>query len=277
MTASYFVIGFAAVIGSLVGSFLNVCIVRWPAEQSIIRPSRSQCPKCGHHIAWYENIPVVSWLALRGRCSGCRAPISMQYPLVELATALIWAASAWALGLGHVALTFAVFSTIMLGVAVTDAKFYVIPDGFTVFGLIFLFAASILAALHGEHTLFATPWQAFLGACVGAGAISIAGWLGEVAFKKEAMGFGDATLMAVCGAALGPERALFNVFVAALLGAVTFALVVAPVAWIRARRAGREFALPLVPFGVFLGPAAVVTLLFGERMIASYMSTMQGL
>ena len=271
MNPSYVLAGAAAVLGSLIGSFLNVCITRWPAEQSILSPPRSRCPKCGRMIRWYENIPVASWIALRARCAGCGESISIQYPLVELATALIWGASfLWPHASLLLALRLAVFATIMLGVSVTDARFYVIPDGFTLFGMFFLFGAAILGALRGESTLFATPWPALLGACVGAGAIAIVGWLGEVILKKEAMGFGDATLMAVCGAALGPERALANVFVAAAIGAAVFLFLVGPVAWIRAKRAGNEFAMPLVPFGVFLAPAAVVTLLVGDQAIAWY-------
>jgi len=166
----------------------------------------------------------------------------------------------------------AVFATVALGVSVTDARFYVIPDGFTLFGLFFVMATAMIAAFRGEVTVFADPWPAFLGACVGAGAIAITGWLGEVAFKKEAMGFGDATLMAVCGAALGPERALLNVFVAAALGAVGFLFFVAPIAWLRARRKEEAFEMPLVPFGVFLAPAAVLTLLWGDGVLAWYLS-----
>jgi leader peptidase (prepilin peptidase)/N-methyltransferase len=199
----------------------------------------------------------------------------MQYPLVELATAGVWAFAFWVSASPLVALQLAVFATVMLGVAVTDAKFYVIPDGFTLFGLVFIGVMSIAITLNAIPSPFADPWQALLGACVGAGAISIAGWLGEVAFKKEAMGFGDATLMAVCGAALGPERALFNVFVAAFIGAITFALVVGPAAAIRARKAGKPFEMPLVPFGVFLAPAAIVTLIFGNRWITWYLDLMR--
>ena len=262
--------------GSLVGSFLNVCILRWAADGSITNPPRSQCPRCGRQLTWHENIPVISWLLLRGRCAGCAEPISIQYPAIELATALIWAlAFLWPAASVVTSLRLAVFATVMLGVAVTDGRFYVIPDGFTLFGVLFVLAASAAGFMRGEATFFATPWQALLGACVGAGAISITGWLGEIAFKKEAMGFGDTTLMAVCGAALGPERALLNVFVAALLGALTFVLVVGPVTWVRSRRAQREFEMPLVPFGVFLAPAAVVTLLYGERLMAWYAGAMQ--
>jgi leader peptidase (prepilin peptidase)/N-methyltransferase len=264
----------ASVFGAMVGSFLNVCIVRWPAEQSILRPSRSHCPKCGHQIAWYENIPVLSWLALRGRCSNCGERISPLYPVIELLAAVIWGWSMLAFGPTLLFVRMAIFATVMLGVSATDARSYVIPDGFTVFAFLFILATSIAALVRGEPSVFATPWQAVLGACVGAGAISIVGWLGEVAFKKEAMGFGDATLMAVCGAALGPGRALFNVFVAAGIGAVVFMFVVGPIAAVRSRRAGRLFEMPMVPFGVFLAPAAVVTLLYGDRWISWYLGLM---
>jgi leader peptidase (prepilin peptidase)/N-methyltransferase len=271
MTPSYLSALVAAVFGALVGSFLNVCITRWPSGGSILRPRRSRCPSCQREIRWYENIPVVSWLVLRGRCAGCRQPISAQYPLVELATAAIWGLSFLPPELPALtSLRLAVFITVMLGVAVTDARAYVIPDGFTVFGFVFLFVAAVVGALRGDVSMFASPLGAMYGACVGAGAIAIVGWLGEVALKKEAMGFGDTTLMAVCGAALGPERALINVFVAATIGAAAFLLVVAPLASFRAKRAGRAFEMPLVPFGVFLAPAAVVTLLLGEQMVAWY-------
>jgi leader peptidase (prepilin peptidase)/N-methyltransferase len=272
MTPDYLRAFAAGVFGALIGSFLNVCISRWPAGESIARPARSRCPKCGREIAWYENIPIGSWIALRGRCAGCGERISLQYPLVELSTAMIWAGAFLLPQLSTLtAVRVAVFATVMLGVAVTDAKSYVIPDGFTVFGLFFLLATSVLAAMRGDFSAFATPVDALFGACVGAGAIAIVGWLGEVAFKKEAMGFGDATLMAVCGAALGPERALVNVLVAAAVGSVAFLVIVAPIGAIRARRANKPFEMPLVPFGVFLAPAAVLTLAYGAQLIEWYL------
>src|SRR5687767_10958956 len=136
----------------------------------------------------------------------------------------------------------------MLGIATTDAKHYVIPDGFTVFGLLFVLVTSVVSGARAEITPFATPWDALIGACAGAGAIAIVGWLGEVALKKEAMGFGDVTLMAMVGAALGPNYALLTVFIGAALGAVTFVLIVYPVGWLRPRRAKAEFEPPLVPW-----------------------------
>ncbi len=266
----------AAGFGALFGSFLNVCIARWPVDGSIFRPARSHCPRCGHAIRWFENVPVLSWLALRGRCSGCAARISVQYPLVELASAALWWLAVWGFGPTLTGLRFAVLATILLGVAVTDAKHYVIPDGFTVTGLLFVLVTAVLASFMGQGPPFASPVDALYGACVGAGSIAIVGWLGEVALKKEAMGFGDVTLMAVCGAALGPPLVLLNVFIAACLGAVVSLLVVAPIAWLHAQRRAEPFVLPQIPFGTFLAPAALVTLLYGERVLEAWRAYVLG-
>lgn len=261
------------IVGACVGSFLNVCIARWPVNLSVVAP-RSRCPNCEREIRWYENIPLVSWAAMRARCAGCKLPISAIYPAVELLVALAWvAAFAW-FGVSLVALRLAVLATILFGIAVTDAKHYLIPDGFTVFGLLWVAVTAVVALVIGETGPFAGPYDALVGACTGAGAIAIAGWLGEVATKKEAMGFGDVTLMAMVGGALGPGRSLLTVFVGALIGALTFLLVVFPLVWLRARRSGIPFAPPQVPFGVFLAPAAMIVLLGGNQMIAWYLQQM---
>ena len=266
-------LAFVFLTGAAVGSFLNVCISRWPLNLSVVRP-RSRCPRCERAITWYENLPILSWVALRGRCRGCHLPISIQYPAVELGIALLWVAAFAAFPLDwFLALRVAVFSTVLVGIAVTDLQHYLIPDGFTVFGLIWLFTTSLAAAMSGDPGMFATPYDSLIGACVGAGAISIIGWLGEVALGKEAMGFGDVTLMAVVGAALGPQRALLTIFVGAGVGALVFLVIVAPIVWLRRRRAGDgPPGLPLVPFGVFLAPAALGTLLKGDVAIAWYLS-----
>lgn len=266
----------AFVFGAIIGSFLNVCIGRWPAEQSVVRP-RSRCPHCGHQLAWFENIPLLSWVALRARCRCCDEPISVQYPLVELAVALIWLLSVHGFGAGLTAFRFATVATVLLGVAVTDAKHYLIPDGFTVFGLLFALAAAVYAATQPDAGPFAGLYDSVIGACAGAGMIAIVGWLGEIVFKKEAMGMGDMTLMAFVGAVVGPNRALLTVFVGAAIGAGAFILVVYPVAWFRRDRRMEQgelplgptpFEPPLVPFGVFLAPAALVTLLWGNAVFA---------
>jgi leader peptidase (prepilin peptidase)/N-methyltransferase len=278
--ANWPVVVAAALFGAATGSFLNVCIVRWPEGESIVRPRRSKCPHCGTGVRGRDNVPVLSWLVLRGRCRGCRAPISTLYPLIELTTALGWAAAALAFGATFDALRVAVFGTVLLGIAATDARRMVIPDGFTVFLFVWTLVGSIASHGSGGATLFAPPYEALVGACTGAGAIAIIGWLGELAFKKEAMGFGDVTMMAAVGAALGPERALLTVVVGACVGAVASVAVLAPVAWVTHRQrvaagggaaeAAGGFELPPVPFGVFLAPAALLTLLFGDRMIAWY-------
>ena len=161
-------------------------------------------------------------------------------------------------GVTLTAFRIAVFGTVLLGIMLTDASDYVIPDGFTAFGLFWAFLMGAVALFTNETSPFAGLYDAAIGACVGAGAIAIAGWLGEMAFKKEAMGFGDVTLMAMVGAHLGIGRTFLTVYFGAALGAVIFLVVVFPIAWIRSRRAGAEFDPPLVPFGVFLAPAAML-------------------
>ncbi len=256
-------------LGASLGSFLNVCIGRWPAEESVIRP-RSRCPNCGHQIAWYDNIPIVSWLLLRARCRGCGKPISAQYPAIELLTGLMWIAAVWWFGLSFTALRVGVAATILLGVMMTDVLHYVIPDGFTVTGFLLAVLAPPVAAFTGDPGPFAGPWDAVIGACTGAGLIAIVGWLGEVALGKEAMGQGDVTLMAMIGAMVGPVGSFLTVFVAAGLGSVVFIALVGPIVAIRAKRRGVRFELPLVPFGVFLAPAGLVTLLLDEYLIDRY-------
>jgi leader peptidase (prepilin peptidase)/N-methyltransferase len=259
----------AFVVGALIGSFLNVCIARWPKDLSVVAP-RSRCPSCGHQIAWYENIPLVSWLALRARCRGCKGAISVVYPLVELVVALGWLAAVVQFGPSLTALRIAVFGTLLLGIMLTDASDYVIPDGFTAFGLFWALLMACVALFLGETSPFAGLYDAAIGTCVGAGAIAIAGWFGEMVFKKEAMGFGDVTLMAMIGAHLGIGRTFLTVFFGAALGAVAFLGLVFPITYLRTRRSGEEFDPPLVPFGVFLAPAAMIALLWGNAVITWY-------
>lgn len=263
-----------ALVGLCVGSFLNVCISRWPVGLSVIAP-RSRCPKCERPISAIENIPVLSWIFLRGKCKGCRLPISIEYPAVELFVGLIWLLCAYRYGATFTGVRIAVFTSFLIGIAITDLRHYVIPDGYTIAGLIWTLASAIAALfinpLQALTSPFATPYDALIGACVGAGAISIIGWLGEASLKKEAMGFGDVTLMAFVGAALGPGRALLTIFLGAAIGAVVFVLIVYPITRFRTNEAGGRSKIPLVPFGVFLAPAAVTTLIWGDRMTAWYM------
>jgi leader peptidase (prepilin peptidase) / N-methyltransferase len=268
------------VVGAAIGSFLNVCIGRWPEGLSVVKP-RSRCPKCGHQIKASENIPILSWLMLRGKCSNCHERISIQYPIVELLVGLIWLDAYGHLGMTFTAFRVAVFVTVLLGIAITDAKHFVIPDGFTVFGLFFILLTSFIALYLRESEPFAGPWDAILGMCVGAGAISIVGWLGEVWLKRPAMGFGDVTLMAVVGAAVGPVRSLLTIFIAAVLAPIVLLGIVYPLSarGLADDKGQTELALEVgggwrkreLPFGVFLAPAALIALVHGDAIIAWYL------
>jgi leader peptidase (prepilin peptidase)/N-methyltransferase len=271
---------YSFLIGTIVGSFLNVCVARWPAGLSVVRP-RSRCPKCGRSIRALENIPILSWIALRARCRGCGKKISAQYPLVEAATGLLWLWSFLHYGADFSALRVAVFGTLLFGIALTDAQHFLIPDGFTVSGLIWVLLTVFVGAFLQEQGPFASPWDAIVGLCAGAGAIAVIGWLGEVALNRPAMGFGDSTLMAVVGAAIGPPRALLTLFIGAVIAPVVLIGFIYPLTKPRGAGQGGQLNLPLtakfawrgreLPFGVFLAPSAFVALVYGDRMIDWYL------
>jgi leader peptidase (prepilin peptidase)/N-methyltransferase len=246
---------YAAVIGAAIGSFLNVCIARLPEGESVISP-RSRCPECGHAIGWRDNVPVLSYLLLGGKCRGCSTRISLQYPLVELATAAIWVAAVVRHGVAWQALAMAVFFTLLLGIALTDARCYTIPDEFSIGGLVL---GLLLSLAPGGIT----PLQSLGGAALGFALLWAVGWLGEAAFKKPAMGGGDIKMMAMVGAFLGPVGALLTIFLGALVGTLVFA----PISW----RTGK-----LVPFGIFLALGAGVTDAWGPMLIDWYRGYLLG-
>ncbi len=157
----------AGFLGLVLGSFLNVCVLRWPYDESVVSPP-SRCPGCGTGIRWYDNIPVVGWVALAGKCRNCRIGISSQYALVELVSGLVWAAMFWQHGLSVDALSGSLFLTILLGISLTDARFYVIPDQFSVGG-----AALGLALAFAPGGI--TPAFAGFGAAVGFGGMWLVG------------------------------------------------------------------------------------------------------
>lgn len=248
----------AGLFGLALGSFLNVCSLRWPLEESVISPP-STCPACGAGIAWYDNIPVLSWLLLRGRCRRCGESVSVQYPIVELTTGLVWAgmfAQAGFFGLvpgwPWEAVRGAVFLTILLGIAISDARFYIIPDEFTLGGAVLGF---LMAPLPEGTTLTG----ALAGAAVGFGLLWIVGRLGSMVFKRDAMGGGDIKMMAMVGAFLGSPGVLLTIFLGAFLGAVIFG----PISW----KTGK-----LVPFGIFLAAGAAVTYGWGDALIGWYLT-----
>ena len=259
------VLAFAGVLGLLVGSFLNVCIVRWPALESVVKP-RSRCPQCGNLIAWYDNVPVLSWLLLRARCRHCKLPIPWRYPLIELTTACIWIAAVWQYGYQLEALRAATFGTLLLGIAITDAREYIIPDEFSIGGTVLgmLFAFVPLAIGHG-YDPHALPWlQSIIGAAAGFGLLWVIAFVGSKAFGKEAMGGGDIKMMAMIGAFLGWQGVLLTVF----LGAVCGTLVFLPL-----KLAGRD---KLVPFGIFLALGAAACWVAGPALVEWYTRTMLG-
>ena len=256
---------YALIVGLLIGSFLNVCIVRWPALESVVKP-RSRCPQCGNLIAWYDNIPVVSWLVLRAKCRHCKLPIPWRYPLIELITALIWVAAAWRYGYGLEALRAAVFGTLLLGIAVTDAREYIIPDEFSVggtaLGILFAFAAPLVSATIDPHAI--TWQQSLIGAVTGFALLWLVAWLGTKAFGRDAMGGGDIKMMAMIGAFLGWQGVLLSLFLGAVFGTIIF---------LPLKLAGRD---KLVPFGIFLAIGAALCWMVGPALVEWYTRTLIG-
>jgi leader peptidase (prepilin peptidase)/N-methyltransferase len=191
------------VLGLCVGSFLNVVIARVPHGLSIVRPG-SRCPKCGHTLAWYENIPLISWLALRGRCRGCKAPISIRYPLVELLVGLLFS---WELVCGLVLVT------LLIPLTFIDLEHWILPFSLTVPGI--LLGVGLAVPLGAQAVR-----DAVLGAGVGFGTFRLMEYLGWKLFKKEALGGGDKFLVAMLGAFLTWKSLLGILFLSSLQGAV---------------------------------------------------------
>jgi leader peptidase (prepilin peptidase) / N-methyltransferase len=245
----------AGFLGLCLGSFLNVCIVRLPNDQSLISPP-SSCPHCKHSIAWRDNIPVASWLLLRGRCRHCGAPISRQYPIVEGTVGLIWIAAVLGYGVSVQALAAGLLGTLLLGIAVTDARHYLIPDEYTWGGLVIGLALSLAGGVPGLL-------QAVLGGAVGFALLYAVARVGQWVFKEEAMGGGDIKMMAMVGTFVGWKGVLLTIFLGALLGSLIFV----PLTLKKKR---------LVPFGVFLALGAGVTFVAGDAVIAWYLHFLRG-
>lgn len=246
---------YAGLLGASIGSFLNVCIGRLPARESLVRP-RSACPRCGSPISWRDNVPVISYVLLRGRCRHCRERISLRYPVVELATAVIWVAMALAYGPSWRALQGGVLFSLLLAIAWIDARHYLIPDVLSLGGL---GAGLALSLLPGPPTLAGSLFGAGLGFAV----LLAVGVLGEWAFKKPAMGGGDMKMMAMVGAFLAPSGAMLTIFLGAVAGTAIFGPV--------SLKTKKE-----VPFGVFLSVGAAITFLFGPAIVRWYARAVLG-
>ena len=264
----WFVALVAGLFGMAIGSFLNVLSLRWPVDRSVVTP-RSACPRCETPIAWYDNVPVMSWVVLRGRCRSCRAPISIQYPLVELATGLIWAGLFTYHGAGFEALRGSLFLTILFGISLSDARFYIIPDQFSLGGMAL---GLVLSFLPGAHL----PWlQSLLGAAVGFGAmwlVAVGGtWLIrrlrpgrlEEAGVDRALGGGDVKMMGMVGAFLGVWGVATTVFFGSLFALLVFG----PIAYLTRR---------LVPLGIFLAAGAALSYGWGEAILGWYRARILG-
>lgn len=245
----------AGLFGLLVGSFLNVLIHRLPREESIVRPG-SHCPACGASIRPLDNVPVLSWLFLGGRCRVCRAPISMRYPLVEFSNGVLWAAVFWRAPSSGDLASGAFLCSACLALLWIDADVQLLPDAITLPGITAGLALSFFS-------LERTPKQAVLGAALGGGGLFLVGALYRALKKVEGMGLGDVKMLAMIGAFLSP----WGVVVTVLLGSLSGSLV--GVALIVAGRGGLATRLP---FGVFLALGAVATYFFGTPLYEGYRS-----
>jgi leader peptidase (prepilin peptidase)/N-methyltransferase len=273
---STFIGFFVFLFGLIIGSFLNVCILRIPSGKSIVLPA-SACPKCSEAIRPYDNIPVLSYLLLGGKCRGCKTKISPMYPLVELLTALLFLGCYYAFGISVETGKWAAFSAITVVLVFTDLRERILPDvvNFTGFAIGLIFSVFTKptdgTALWIANHLFDYPptapvlslVDAFLGAAVGSGLL----WLvSEAYFKlrgREGMGLGDVKMMLMAGAFLGAKRTLLTILAGSLLGSVL------GVAIILARRKDTDYELP---FGTFLGAGALLVVFFGTPLVNWYQS-----
>ncbi|MBK9165583.1 MAG: prepilin peptidase [Acidobacteria bacterium] len=266
--------------GAVVGSFLNVVIHRVPNEQSIVFPN-SACPKCSAAIKPYDNIPVLSWLILGGKCRNCKAPISVRYPAVELLNALLWLSAFWFFGLTAFLPVALIFLTVTVVLVFIDAEHMILPNvityPFVIFAILVRIAFPMMAGssyfpdtfsypiseLAGQSPVLVSLAGAVLGALAGGGIL----WAIGAAWKRlrgvDAMGLGDVKMMLGYGALLGWRLAFLAIFIAAFAGAV------AGVGMILIKR-DRNFQAQ-IPFGIFLGIGSVAALFFGETIISWYL------
>ncbi len=274
------VIASALLFGLLVGSFLNVVILRlphrmqwqWeadsrellgieaPAEAAIGAPpgivvERSHCPKCGHQLAWWENVPLLSYALLRGRCRGCGTAISWQYPAVELLTGLLFALVIWRFGLGYQGLAGLAFTGVLVAASGIDLRTTLLPDSLT---LPLLWLGLLLSLV----PVFVAPADAILGAAVGYLSLWSVYWAFKLLTGKEGMGYGDFKLLAAIGAWCGVSAVLPVLLISSLVGAVIGS------AWLAIR--GRDRATP-IPFGPYLAIAGWIQLFWGENLLDAYL------
>ena len=244
---------FAAILGSTIGSFLNVCIYRLPRGQSVIWPP-SACPDCGRALAWYENLPIVSYLALRGRCRTCGGPIRLRYPIVEALTAAMFAGAAWYYGPTLLLVSRLVFGCALIVLFAIDLEYHLLPNVITVPGI----AAGFLFSLATDP-----GWTASLVGIVFGGGLLYA--IAEVYYRirhEEGLGMGDVKMLAMIGAFIGWQLALVTLMTASLAGSVI------GVGLLATGRGSMKYALP---FGTFLALGAAFAAVLGPGLLEWYL------
>ena len=246
-------VGLVVALGLAIGSFLNVCIYRLPRGESVVHPP-SRCPSCGRGLRWFENVPVLGYLLLGGRCRTCRAAVSPMYPIVEAGTALLFLLQYWQLGWQPVLGVRLVFVAAMIALFVIDLQHRILPNVITLPGVVIGVAASLL---------FEPGWRASLiGVAVGGGAL----WaIGEAYFRirgEEGMGMGDVKMLAMIGAFLGWQLMLVTLLIASLAGSVFGG------GMILLNRGSMKYALPL---GSFLAAGALIATHLGQRLLSWYL------
>jgi leader peptidase (prepilin peptidase)/N-methyltransferase len=242
-------------LGSAVGSFLNVCIYRLPLKLSIISPP-SHCPFCKQPIPFYENIPILSYIMLGGKCRRCNAPISFQYPLVELLTGLLALSLTLRFGFSLTTLFYFIFTSSLVVITFIDLKHQIIPDVISLPGIgIGLLTSFLVPSISVVDSL--------LGILLGGGSLLIVSLTYYLLTKREGMGFGDVKLLAMIGAFLGWKGALIGLITGACVGTLIGLLVMI--------REKRDSKYP-IPFGPFLSIGAISFIFFGREMIVAYLS-----
>ena len=267
------------VVGAIIGSFLNVVIHRVPRDESVVLPG-SRCPSCGAVISFYDNVPVLSYLMLGGRCRSCKIHISARYPAVEALTALLWLAVVWRQGVSFALPFDLIFVTAITALIFIDAEHMILPNVITYPGIVFALLARIaipflmgqpyfddLPMLMGGMLAGMPVWAASLtgvliGALVGGGSLWLMGWTWEKLRGIEAMGLGDVKMMFMVGAYLGWRLTILNIFLGVFSGSLIGIALMA--------RQGQRNMQMLLPFGVFLGIGAIAALLFGSEIVDWY-------
>lgn len=246
-----------SVFGLVAGSFLNVCIYRLPRQKSIVMPS-SFCPHCEKPIKWFDNIPVISFLILGGRCRNCRKNISWQYPLVEILTAALFCLNFFFFGLSFSFFIWCLFAAALLVISFVDLYFQLIPDIISVAGIFAGLLFSFFNPLFLPSDKIGMLLNSFLGALYGGASIYLLGIIGAFFFKKESMGFGDVKLMAMLGAFLGWKLALLCFFIAPVLGS----------AWGLILKI--KYKEEIMPYGPFLSLAGLICLYWGKEILGLF-------